>query len=493
MVDQSKHRQYCLTCTTTKSTTFDNSVGELDDILAWRQSCMESNSYDDYLFPAQSSSLDLPVNEDDITPRATDIVHRHNVIQDNNLLASRNSLANNNYVPLEKNEEPNDTNANGTVSMDESYITRNEDTKPNIDDVTAEKAKLFNYLQAQAGGMLPQLMAFLKEQEIEEAKAVAEAEAARFAEEMRIVKEAAKAKAAADAKAARIAEEMRTVKEAAKAKAAVEAEAEEEQLAREAKAARIAEEMRLAKRAAKAKAARYATYLAKAAEEAAAARRAQEVAKEVEEAHNTSSLCEKYCKSQKPSIKASMKANKNKSHDTVSNGSPCEVTTSENNAISLDNSQEIGTLPHKVDIIEGSAMLPPKQSEIKAKVVIRLIEKYSKCLPNSIASLNFSEEDNFVDDENEEWNTSTSTAAEITNIVDIASPNYQEKVIEPLQFLKENETKDIFATPVAKTSTLYEKYSKSRKPKSNKILIKERHENSKETKFVDKEKLRQNR
>ena len=183
-----------------------------------------------------------------------------------------------------------------------------------------------------------------------------------------------------------------------------------------------------------------------------------------------------------------MKANKIESYNKdgkVSNRLPCEVTTSEDNAISLDNSQEIGTLPHKVDIIEGSAMLPPKHSEVKAKVVIRLIEKYSKCLPNSMASLTITEEEKSLDYENEVLNTANSMVQENIDMVNIASPTHQEKVVELLQFLKENEIKDIFATPVAKTSTLYEKYSKSRKP-NNKTLIKERHtESSKETKSAE--------
>ena len=94
------------------------------------------------------------------------------------------------------------------------------------------------------------------------AKAAAEAEAARIAEEMRLAEEAAKAKALAEAEAARIAEEMRLAEEAAKAKAAAEAAriAEEIRIAEEAakaaaeiEAARIAEEMRIAEEAAKAK------------------------------------------------------------------------------------------------------------------------------------------------------------------------------------------------------------------------------------------------
>ena len=100
------------------------------------------------------------------------------------------------------------------------------------------------------------------------AKAAAEAEKARIAEEMRLADEAVKAKAAAEAEAARIAEEMRLAEEAAKAKALAEAEAaaeaariaEEIRIAEEAakaaaeiEAARIAEEMRIAEEAAKAK------------------------------------------------------------------------------------------------------------------------------------------------------------------------------------------------------------------------------------------------
>jgi hypothetical protein len=93
------------------------------------------------------------------------------------------------------------------------------------------------------------LEAQVKQMEVERmtviaAKAAAEAEVARIAEEMRLAEEAAKAKAAAEAEKARIAEEMRLAEEAAKAKAAAEAEK-----------ARIAEEMRLAEKAAKAKAA----------------------------------------------------------------------------------------------------------------------------------------------------------------------------------------------------------------------------------------------
>jgi len=96
------------------------------------------------------------------------------------------------------------------------------------------------------------------------AKAAAEAEKARIAEEMRLADEAVKAKAAAEAEAARIAEEMRLAEEAAKAKALAEAEA-----------ARIAEEMRLAEEAAKAKAAAEAARIAeeiRIAEEAAKAK-----------------------------------------------------------------------------------------------------------------------------------------------------------------------------------------------------------------------------
>jgi hypothetical protein len=117
------------------------------------------------------------------------------------------------------------------------------------------------------------LEAQVKQMEVERmtviaAKAAAEAEVARIAEEMRLAEEAAKAMAAAEAEKARIAEEMRLAEEAAKAKAAAEAEkariAEEMRLAEEAakakaaaeaEKARIAEEMRLAEKAAKAKAA----------------------------------------------------------------------------------------------------------------------------------------------------------------------------------------------------------------------------------------------